>query len=375
VPRALAATLTLHPSHATVLTGVRRSGKSTLQAQLMRGAGPSVYASLEDTRLFGFGPDDFATFLALLDEVAGPGAAVFLDEVQETPDWPRLVRALLDQRRTVCVTGSNASLLGREVGTRLTGRHLSYVVLPFSYSEYLVFEDVAPGPASYRAYLDDGGFPAFLKAGQDLVLQTLLRDIVQRDVAARHGLRETRHVMNLALFLLANTGQPLSLQALTKSLGVPTVGQTSRYVEHLLDAYLLTAVPRYRASVKQRVVAPPKYYAVDNGLRRANSAHGQPDVGHRLENAVAVHLRQHAPDLCYASERGVWECDFVTPDAAIQVCAELTPANRGRELRGVVEGTRLGGRRRGLVVTMDQADHLVEDGVPIDIVPAWRWMA
>jgi predicted AAA+ superfamily ATPase len=73
---------------------------------------------------------------------------------------------------------------------------------------------------------------------------------------------------------------------------------------------------------------------------------------------VAVHLHRHAPDLCYASERGVWECDFVTPDAVVQVCAELTPANRARELHGVVEGTRLRGRRRGLVVTLDQSGHL-----------------
>jgi len=68
-----------------------------------------------------------------------------------------------------------------------------------------------------RSYLDDGGFPSFLADRQDLVLQTLLRDVVQRDVAARHHLRDTRHVMNLALFLLANTGQPHSFQTLTKS--------------------------------------------------------------------------------------------------------------------------------------------------------------
>jgi hypothetical protein len=365
----------LRPSHATVLTGVRRCGKSTLQAQLMRRAGAAVYASFEDTRLFGLGPDDFPAFIDVVRDVAEPGAAVFLDEVQEAPDWQRLVRALLDQGRRLCVTGSNASLLGRELGARLTGRHLSFEVFPFSYVEYLAYTRQARGASSFRAFLDDGGFPAFLSLGQDVVLQTLLRDIVQRDVAARHGLRETRHVMNLALFLLANTGQALSLQTLTKALAVPTVGQTSRYVAHLIDAYLFFAVPRYASSVKQRVVAPPKYYAIDNGLRRANSVQAQPDVGHRLENAVALHVRQRTPELSFAGERGVWECDFITPDAAIQVCAELTPANRRRELRGVVEGARLRGRRRGLVITLDQTDRLVEDGVAIDVIPAWRWMA
>ena len=375
VSRALSTALALRPSHATVLTGVRRCGKSTLQAQLMRRAGAAVYASFEDTRLFGFGPEDFAAFVDVVREAAEPGAAVFLDEVQEVPDWQRLVRTLLDQGRRLCVTGCDASLLGRELGARLTGRHLSFEVFPFSYAEYLAYTGQAGGASSFRSFLDDGGFPAFLGLGQDIVLQTLLRDIVQRDVAARHGLRETRHVMNLALFLLANTGQALSLQSLTKALAVPTVGQTSRYVEHLVDAYLFFAVPRYASALKQRIVAPPKYYAVDNGLRRANSVQVQPDVGHRLENAVALHLRRHGTDIFFAGERGVWECDFITPDAAIQACATLTPENRRRELRGVVEGTRLRGARRGLVVTLDQSDRLVEDGVRIDVVPAWRWMS
>ncbi len=375
VPRELAVGLTLSPSHATVLTGVRRCGKSTLQAQLMRRAKRAFYCNLEDTRLFGMGPDDFPGFLSVLDEVADLRRAVFLDEVQEVPDWQRLVRALLDRGRAVCVTGSNASLLGRELGTRLTGRHLSFEVFPFSYAEYLAFTGQDRGARSVRAFLDDGGFPSFLSERQDLVLQALLRDVIQRDVAARHGLRETRHVMNLALFLLANTGQPHSFQTLTKSLAVPTVGQTSRYVEHLKDAYLLVAVPKFSASFKQRVVAPAKYYAIDNGLRRANSPHGQPDLGHRLENAVAIHLRRQTREVCYAGERGLWECDFVTPDAAIQVCLELTPANRARELRGAIQGTRLRGRRRAIVVTLDQADRLVEDGVAIEVVPAWRWMA
>jgi len=83
---------------------------------------------------------------------------------------------------------------------------LSFEVFPFSYAEYLTFTGKDRGADSLRAYLDDGGFPAFLSERRDLVLQALLRDVVQRDVAARHGLRETRHVMNLLLFLLTPNG-------------------------------------------------------------------------------------------------------------------------------------------------------------------------
>jgi uncharacterized protein len=375
VNRRLLTELTVRGAQATVLTGVRRCGKSTLQAQLMRRAGKAFYCNFEDTRLFGMGPDDFPAFLSVLDELSGPEQPVFLDEVQEIEQWQRLVRTLLDRGRAVCVTGSNASLLGRELGSKLTGRHLSFEVFPFSYRENLSFTGKEPGAESFRAFLEDGGFPVFLGERRDLVLQELLRDVVQRDVAVRHGLRETRHVMNLVLFLLANTGQPLSFQNLTKNLAIPTVGQTSRYMEFLQDAYLIFTVPKYSDSFKQRVIAPAKYFAIDNGLRRANSPQVQPDLGHRLENAVALHLRRETRELCYAGARDLWECDFITPDAAIQVCLELTPANLGRELRGVIEGTRLQGRRRALVVTLDQTDRLREDGVDIEVIPAWRWMS
>jgi predicted AAA+ superfamily ATPase len=146
-------------------------------------------------------------------------------------------------------------------------------------------------------------------------------------------------------------------------------------MEFLQDAYLIFTVPKYSDSFKQRVIAPAKYFAIDNGLRRANSPQIQPDLGHRLENAVALHLRRDTRELCYAGARDLWECDFITPDAAIQVCLEFTPANLERELRGLIEGTRLQGLRRTLVVTLDQADQLREDGVNIEVIPAWRWMS
>ena len=374
VERRLAADIAVRGPQSVVLTGVRRCGKSTLQLQLMRRIAGAAYCNFEDTRLFGMGPEDFPAFLSVLDELTGPGGPVFLDEVQEVAQWQRLVRALLDRGRPVCVTGSNASLMGRELGAKLTGRHLSYEVFPFSYAEYLAFTAKERAAESLRSYLDDGGFPAFLRERQDQVLQELLRDVVGRDIAARYALRETRHVMNLILFLLASTGQPVSFQSLTKNLGIPTVGQTSRYMEYLQDAYLLFAVPKFSHAFRQRVVAPAKYFAIDNGLRRTNSPQVQSDLGHRLENAVALHLRRKTRDLNYAAERDLWECDFITPDAAIQVCVELTPANRGRELRGVIEGTRLRGRRRAVVITLDQTDRLIEEGIEIKVLPAWRWM-
>ncbi len=371
VPRALSTRLPKRTVQALVLTGVRRCGKSTLQAQLMRPRN-AFYCNFEDTRLFGLEPRDFSTLISVIEELAPKTGPVFLDEVQEVPEWQRLVRALLDQGYAVCLTGSNASLLGRDLGSKLTGRHLSFEVFPFDYAEYLAFTGSKSGAASLETFLSDGGFPGFLRERQPLLLQELFRDIVQRDIAQKYHLRETRHVMNLALFLLAHTGQPFSLQTLTKSLAIPTVGQTSRYLEYLHDAYLLFPLPKFSSSFKQRVVAPNKYYAIDNGIRVANSPQKTSDLGRRLENAVFLDLRQQTKDVTYAAEKDLWECDFVTDALAVQVCLDLNPTNLARELRGMKEALALPGKRKGVFVTLNQHDHVDVDGKLVPVIPAWE---
>ena len=380
VPRRLQETLPSPTGHALVLAGVRRCGKSTLQQQIRRRSrDPAVFCNFEDTRLFGLGPEDFPTLLSVLDE-HHRGAVVFLDEVQEVAGWQRLVRALLDAGRAVCVTGSNASLLGRELGAKLTGRHVSAEVHPFSYAEYLTFRDGERKVASLRRYLDERGFPGALRepALGPALLRELLRDVVQRDIVSRHNVRDTRHLMNLALHLLAHTGQPLSLQSLAKGLAVPSVAQAGRYVEYLQDAWLLLAVPKYSASFKQRVVSPPKYYAIDPGFRAANTPNPTSDLGRRLENAVLLALRRRGLSPAYAAEAHQWECDFLTAEMAVQVCAELTPENRARELRGLLAAARLPGaagrKRELLVLTLDQRDSLKEEGQTISVRPAWEWL-
>ena len=380
VPRVVLDSLGPPVGHALVLTGVRRCGKSTLQQQLRRRTrGAAVFCSLEDTRLYGLGPEDFATVLSVLDQ-HHRHATVYLDEVQEVPQWQRLVRALLDAGRRVCVTGSNASLLGRELGAKLTGRHVSVEVYPFSYREYLALGDGPPGETTLRSYLEAGGFPGALvePLGGPRLLRELLRDVVHRDIVSRHALRETRHLMNLALHLLAHTGQPLSLQSLAKGLAIPSVAQAARYVEYLQDAWLLLAVRRFSASFKQRVVSPPKYYAIDPGFAAANTPNPTPDMGRRLENAVLLALRRRGASPAFATEAHQWECDFVTPDVAIHVCAQLTPANRARELRGLLAVATLPGaarrKRRLLVLTLNQRDAIKADGQHITVTPAWEWL-
>jgi predicted AAA+ superfamily ATPase len=157
------------------------------------------------------------------------------------------------------------------------------------------------------------------------------------------------------------------------------VAQTGRLVEYLQDAWLLLALPRFSPSFKQRINSPPKYYAVDTGLAAANSPNPTPDLGRKLENAVMLALRRQGASPAFAAAPHEWECDFVTADLAIQCCARLTPENRQRELRGLMEAARLPAAAKSrprelLVITMDQEDELTEQGRHIRVIPAWKWL-
>ena len=212
-----------------------------------------------------------------------------------------------------------------------------------------------------------------------MVLQELLRDVVLRDIVARHSLRAVRPMMTLALHLVAHPGQPLSLQSLAQGLALPSVSHTGRLVEYLQDAWLVLAVPRYSPSHRQRVTSPPKYYMVDTGLAAANSPNPTPDLGRKLENAVLLTLLRRGQTPTYASAPHQWECDFVTPTHAIQVCSRLTPENRRRELKGLLEAAALPGAsgrhsRELLLLTHDQKDRLIEQGCEINVIPAWQWL-
>lgn len=374
VVRELASSLKFLKEFALVLTGIRRCGKSTLQAQLMRKSKTAFFCNFDDVRLGGMTSDDLVLWFEIFRQIAPPAADVFLDEVQEVNGWQRLVRTLLDAGHRVCVTGSNASLLGAELGRKLTGRHLSHTVWPFSYSEHLVATGSSPGAASLQAFLDDGGFPGFLREKEDAVLNGLLRDVLLRDVQTRNHLREVRHVQNLFLFLAANTGQPISRHALTKNLEIPSVDETSRYLEYLQDAYLLFPIPKFSQSFKKRVIAPPKYYCVDNGLRRIVSPQATPDYGRRLENAVAIELLRRGKSPCHDAEKDTWECDFVTSDTVYQVCWQLTEQNIRRELRGALAAKARARAKNAILLTLDQSQTFKQDNETVKAIPSWKWL-
>ena len=213
------------------------------------------------------------------------------------------------------------------------------------------FTDSKASPDSVLSYLERGGFPAYLKTGEPEILRQLVRDIVNRDVAVRHGIKDTRPLETLLSFLLANAGSRVTPSRLTGALRVNAPSTVLAWFDHFETTYIVERLERFSDSAKARSLAPKKVYAVDTALARIASPSRIPDLGHALENAVWREVRRRSARRFYWAD-DTSECDFVWDDEtgafdAAQVCLELTPGNRERELTGLLGGHAAAGCARG----------------------------
>lgn len=362
---------------ATIITGIRRCGKSTLLLQLKKkySLGKPVYLNFEDPRLAYFEISDFERLYTEIQRRKTRN--VFFDEIQLATGWEIFVNQLLREDFQVFITGSNASLLSKELGTHLTGRHLSYELFPFSYHEFLDFFKLEPSEKSFKDYLLKGGMPDYLRTKIDQYLNDLLDDIVIRDVAIRHGLRDLKSLRQLAVYLLTNTGSLVSANSLSGMFGIQSSTTLLSYFSYLADAYLVEFVPLFDYSYKKQIRNPQKVYAMDLGLHRQNEISFSENMGHALENAVYLHLRQSHQHIYYFQREG--ECDFLTttngvPTQVYQVCADLNNINLDREVNGLFRAMKYFNLAKGQIITLSQTDKFTKEGAEVEVLPAWRWM-
>ena len=364
----------LRKEFITIITGIRRSGKSTLMHQLIHQLDQDfAYFHFEDPRIFGFSLDDFPK----LEEVLGDTSYYFFDEIQNVPQWELFVRKLHDQGKVICITGSNASLLSKELGTRLTGRNITKELFPFNYNEYCTFYSYKQDSDSAAKFMNDGGIPLFLKTHEITYLHQLLRDILYRDIIARYGIRNGKLVEELTLFLISNIAKPYSLNGLKKTFNLGSANSVSDYVSWLEDSYLFFSLPRFSWSLKSVAVNQKKIYSIDTGFAQANSLSFSSDKGRLFENMIYLSLRRKFTDLYYFREKG--ECDFVVKEKekvtqVVQACFELNSDNLQREMNGLKEAMDFFGLQEGIIVTLNQTDLFINDDKHIRVVSANDWL-
>jgi uncharacterized protein len=366
------------PNHALIISGIRRSGKSTLQRQLIHQShAPFLFVNFDTPALLHFDAHDFR----LLDELLGTSKPeiLYFDEIQNVEGWEVYVREKLEQGYKVVVTGSNASLLSREMGTRLTGRHITRELFPFSFMEFCGFKEMAADSEALEQYLSTGGFPEYLKRPEPEILSTLLNDILYRDIAVRYQIRNVKSLLQLVTFLATNTAKPISATKLSRVLELKSTATILEYLSHLENAWLIHRLPKFSFSYKVQLANARKAYFADPALQQAITGSFSDDHGRRLETMVFWELRRKHKQLYYFNENG-HECDFVVmdqkrPKILIQVCHTLHHDNEAREVSGLLEAMKHLDTKRGLLLTFDQRDTIMQGKSRIEVVPVHEWLA
>ncbi len=372
LPRDLLNDLPNIPSHALIISGIRRCGKSTLLYQLMRQKDDGVFfLNFENILLYNFGIEDFKVLNMVIKE--SKHNTLFFDEIQIIEGWEMFVRQKLDQGYEVVITGSNAGMLSVELGTKLTGRHISKELFPFSFTEYLRYTKQAVSEKSFLNYMKTGGFPQYIKTKEKELLSTLINDILYRDIAVRYSVRDVQALKKLCLYILSNTATLVVPSKLRQILSVSASSTVLNYFNYFENTYLVHLMPKFSWSIRSQLLAPKKMYVIDPALIQAGSNSFGKDQGRLLETMAYWEFRRQTKKLYYFNEENN-ECDFVieiehNKFQLIQVCWELTIDNEKREIRGLLSAMKFFNTDKGFIITANTSDFITVEGKEITVRP------
>ncbi len=381
------------------MTGVRRSGKSTLMKQFIKKKVSSgidrvsfLYVNFEEPKFSGLLSPEFLqqiyeAYLEIIKPKEKPW--IFLDEVQNVPNWERFVRGLHEKKEAnIFISGSTAKLLGKELGTLLTGRWVEMKTYPLDFREFLLFKQIKIEnkmemlsnkvriKQHLREYLEFGGFPLVaLKEEKEEILRRYFDDIVERDIAMRYKIRKTEKLKALSRYYLTNFSSHVSYRRIARFIGL-SLDSIERYSAYMAEAYLLFFVQKYSYSLKEQEVNPRVAYGIDSGLINITGFRFSDNLGKLYENTVFLSLLEGGKEIYYYKSRG--ECDFLIKEGqrvvrAIQVSYEIKE-NKEREVNGLLEAMDAFKLKEGLMITEDEEEEERIEGRKIVYMPLWKWL-
>lgn len=369
-----------------VITGPRRSGKSSLAFQTLADK-RFAYLNFEDDSLQKDIQSD--VLIDALDRVYGKTDFIFFDEIQNYPQWESFINKLHRRERNLLITGSNSRLLSRELGSALTGRHLSFELLPFSYPEFLLgqAENREDDLGAFHRYLTWGGFPEVVlgHAEPQGYLRTLFDSVVLRDIVTRHRIRSSTAIYDLLNLLVNSAASRFSGRSLERSLGSLSIATIQKFISFFREAYLVQDLQPYFFKPRLRLKSERKIYTYDNGFISALSQPVLSNGPRLLENLVFIELarRGFKPnlDLFYYQTAAGTEVDFLLRKGSsnvelIQVSQVLSGLKtRERELRSLTQAARELRVPKMTIVTLDTEDQIRHEGLIVHVVPCRKWMA
>lgn len=383
----------LQTSEILIISGIRRCGKSVLMQQIRdRLVEKDFFFNFDDERLANFKLDDFQKLQECFVELFGEQHTYYFDEIQNIAGWERFVRRLYNAGNKIIITGSNARMLSRELGTHLTGRYIQVEIYPFSFQEYLAMNEIpvnaktlytttgrATMVKSFVKYMECGGFPKFLQDGSVSYLTSLYESIIYRDILTRNGLTNKKEMLELMFYLASNATKRVTYSSLGKVVGIQHPDTIKNYLEYIQQTYLIFQLFRYDPSVKKQMMSPKKIYFVDNAIIKRIGFNATENNGVFLENLVFVELKRRGLDVYYYADKK--ECDFIVRKGlhisdAYQVTLKMdSPQTREREIAGVREAMQAYSLSKGYILTFEGKETInFDDGTIVEVVPVWEWI-
>ena len=365
-----------------VVTGVRRCGKSTLleifQDYLKANgtdASQILTINLENFDFFALhNPESLHTFIKKRLQ-PDKMTYIFIDEIQHCAEFPTVIDSLYIRNNVdIYVTGSNAYMLSGEIATLLSGRYVEIKMLPLSFKEYVKATDGANNLSqSYRNFIRHGAFPYTLALGNNEgaireYLEGIYNTIVVKDIATRKKISDTMMLESVTRFLFSSSGSPVSTKkiadTMTSSGRKIDVKTIERYLDGLMESYIVYQVKRFNIRGKQYLKTLEKYYSVDTGLRYLLLGSSGTDVGHILENVVYLELLRRGFSV-YIGKLDELEVDFVANNQKgllyIQVAASVRDEKTlQRELASL---RRISDNYPKLILTLDDDPEADYDGI------------
>lgn len=383
----------LHLRLPIVITGVRRSGKSTLlyilKNELKLKEKEYLYINFNDERLIDLSVGDFQKIIDFLDEQNySEKCYLFLDEIQETTGWEKWVDRI-KERYPILITGSNSKLLSKEISTVLTGRSISTELCPFSFKEFLKSKKVdtknwkvdlklqSKLRKEFKNFISFGGIPKVVVENDKRILQENYENILYREIIKRFNKNLEKPIKEISICLLSSISKERSIRSLSKTIQLKNLSTMKSILETFEKAFLFFFVNKFDFSVKKQIQNPRKVYCVDTGFVSQLGFSLSGDKGRLLENLVFLELKRNQEEIYYFSEK--YECDFVLRKKikiykAIQVCYELSKENKQREINGLKEAMDKFKLKQGLILTSNQEEEIKIGRNKIIIMPVWKWL-
>lgn len=327
-----------------VLTGIRRSGKSTIMKMIMDKLENERHIPKENIISMRFDSMEYEDMTAkqMFETIkAGLSAQgrtyLFLDEVQEISGWEKVVNSFLGEYDVdIYVTGSNSRMMSSEIATYLTGRYVSFQVYPLSFEEYLAFRrevtEVKNPHQELADYVRLGGFPAtHLRAYSQDEVYTIVRDIynstIFSDIVRRNQIRKVDQLERVVKYTFSNVGNTFSAKSISdylksekRSIDNETVYS---YLEKLEKAYILHRCSRYDLQGKEILKTQEKFYLADISLRYSVLGYGPDSVASSLENVVYLELCRRGYKV-YIGKTTDGEVDFVASRQGEKLYVQVT---------------------------------------------------